>query len=45
MYSHTAVPSTPNEAMLIQQNNALFQENSVRPQNEHAWKNSEYEKT
>lgn len=48
MFPQTSVPATPNEAMLIQQNNALFQENSARSQNEQAlysaWKNSEYEK-
>lgn len=49
MYSQqTAIPTTPNEAILIQQNNVLFQENSARSQNEqalyNAWKNSEYER-
>jgi hypothetical protein len=39
-----ARPETPSEALLMQQNNMLLEENRVSPQNEQAlyvaWKNS-----
>lgn len=48
MFYQTPSAQSPNEAILIQQNNALFQENSARSQNEQvlfaAWQKSENEK-
>lgn len=48
MLPHQAVPQSQNEAILLQQNNVLFQENYQRSQNEqvlfNSWKLSETEK-
>lgn len=48
MIQSSVVIQTPNEALLMQQNNALFQENYARSQNEQqlytAWRKTEAEK-